>query len=45
MTHTACKNKAVKDFVGTEVFVKAVKYGKLTGVNDTANGVNNASGQ
>jgi len=44
VTHTACKNKAVKNFMGTEIFVQAVKYRKFAGIDDTADGVDDASG-
>ena len=44
VTHTSCQNKAVKNFMRTEIFVQAVKYRKFAGVNDTADCINNAAG-
>lgn len=43
VTHTACQYKAVKNFMGTEVFMQSVEYRKFAGINDAADGVNNSA--
>lgn len=44
MAHAAGQNEAVENFMGTEVFMQPVKYRELAGINDTANGINDATG-
>ena len=45
VTHAACQYEAVENFVGTEIFMQTVKYRKFAGINNAADGINNAAGK
>ena len=45
VTHTARKNKTMKNFMGTEAFVQPVKHRKLAGIDDTADSIDNSAGK
>ena len=43
VTHTACKNKAVKNFMGAEIFVQMIKNREFAGINNSTDGVNDTA--
>ncbi len=45
MAEAATDAEQVEYFVGTEVFVAAIKYRKLQGINHAADGIDDTSGQ
>ena len=45
MTGASAHNKEMKDFVGAEAFVTAVKKRQFQRIDDTADRINNASGK
>ena len=45
MTDASAHDKQVKDFVGAKIFVPGIKNRKFKGIDNTADGVNNAAGQ
>lgn len=44
VTQTAGQNKAVKNFVGAEIFVQVIKYREFTGIDDTADSIYDTAG-
>ena len=45
VTKASAHNKQMEDFMGTKVRMSGIKDRQLQSINDTTNGVDNASGQ